>query len=145
MSLQLTKKRLHTCRAYLDTVMEPIVGLTREGLIELLLEMDRLLLSDKCWTQEVGARDIDGKPVDPVSQDAVCWCLQGAAWKVTQNQEHYTQVAMSLREAINLPQITIGEYNDDTDFPTIKQLLHKAREIAKKNEPWTATLPDRLK
>lgn len=122
------------------------MGLTREELIEKLIDMDRLLLSDLQWTQKAGARNSEGEVINPMHADAVCWCLTGAAYKVCDaNQGHYTQVAMALKATMNQTQLTISEFNDQTTFPKMKEILHKAREIARTEEPWTATFPDRLK
>lgn len=47
------------------------------------LESVRELIScPEHWTQGAMARDNDGRDVDHVSRDAVCWCLGGAINKV---------------------------------------------------------------
>lgn len=58
----------------------------RSRLIALLalIEAVRLLLSDrKNWTQYANAKTKGGAVVEPRSDLASCWCLQGAALAVT--------------------------------------------------------------
>src|SRR5258707_331118 len=121
------------------------MGLTRAELIEKLDDIDPMLLSDLQWTEGARALGHDGQSMRSALSAAACWGLQSAGFEVARDPAIYTQIVMSLSAAINQPQITVGEFNDASTFADIKQLLHKAREIAKTEEPWTATLPDRLK
>lgn len=115
--------------------------LTREQLTDKIDAVDRLLSSERQWTQGVGARDADDKPVRPDSPVAVCWCMQGAAWKIAGNQTHYRQIVVAFKEAINQPQITIGEYNDSTTFSSMKTTIQRAKTLAAVQEPFDP-LPD---
>jgi hypothetical protein len=46
------------------------------------MKMHELLSDPARWTQNAIARDSSGATVDPESMHAVCWCLDGAVWKV---------------------------------------------------------------
>lgn len=48
------------------------------------------------WTKDVLARDKMGSPVKPESEDAVCWCVSGAAIKTIGWTESLTPFALAL-------------------------------------------------
>ena len=48
------------------------------GSIEILIEAKERISSPKCWTQGIGARDINGNPVRSLSDAAARWCAMGA-------------------------------------------------------------------
>ncbi len=53
---------------------------------ETLKAMRELLSAPERWCQGDYAKDSLGEPCDPESNRAVCWCLSGAASKVTKRE-----------------------------------------------------------
>ncbi len=54
-----------------------------------LLEKARELIADpNRWTTEVHSRDSAGRPVHPTSGQASCWCISGAIWKCSDDDEY---------------------------------------------------------
>lgn len=47
-----------------------------------LKALRKLLSVRKRWTQDVFARTASGRPCEPLSPKAVCWCLYGGCEKV---------------------------------------------------------------
>ena len=68
------------------------------------------------WTQRAAARNADGGPVSGNSQDAVCWCMIGAAQAIAPNSDLqrgaiYTAIYDANKE--NRPlQLGISDFND---------------------------------
>ena len=99
--------------------------------------LDALLATPEQWTQRIGARNIKGKAINPADPQAVCWCLLGGAFRVTRESglgpaarisvltEMHLALKTTLKE-MGHTDITIGEYNDDSEFPDIKALIAKA-------------------
>lgn len=54
---------------------------------EYLEQAKEIIKLESNWTQNICARDIEGKDADVHSPNATCWCLDGAIMKVT-NFEH---------------------------------------------------------
>jgi hypothetical protein len=110
--------------------------LTRSQIVNKIDQVDALLSSADKWTKDAGARDAErnklSKPDDP---RAVCWCLRGAVWKVTENPEHSAQVLAALREVTG-NYISVGEFNDSATFAEVKELLQQAKVAAANMEPW---------
>lgn len=49
---------------------------------QILIGMRELLSLPERWTQGRLAKDIQGKEIQPTSDEAVCWCLYGAACRI---------------------------------------------------------------
>lgn len=121
-------------------------GMTTEELVAKIGAIDQILATEQQWTQGCGARDVNGKKVNPMSDDAVQWCLQGAAWKVTGLQLPYSQICMAFYAGMNLPQTFIGEFNDGSTFAEMKAMLAEAKNLAVTKDPWQPyELPEGVK
>ena len=89
--------------------------------IKLYLESARKLIGDESrWLQGSGATDGYGKPCDPFSSTAACWCSIGAL-RAVMGRSFNTENGMDLFAAMvcflnqNTPGKSILEYNDRTD------------------------------
>jgi len=83
----------------------------------------QLLEDPKHWTQGELAEDKKGRPVDPDSPDAVCWCIIGACRKLyTRNERH--PLYNKLRQ--NIPVASIVQWNDSNTHATV---LAKLKEL----------------
>lgn len=51
--------------------------------LEILRGMRELLADEKRWTRGLFARTASGLPADPPADDAACWCIAGAAFRLT--------------------------------------------------------------
>jgi len=74
-------------------------------LVKDLKAIKKLLRSRRRWTQGLGARDRLGREVSAVSRSAVCWCLDGAAMKVTRYpmfQRRFVLRYEAVREAFGI-------------------------------------------
>lgn len=99
--------------------MRPLKPLT-------VLRRLRKLLNDKSrWTRCAMARNRDGKPVDPVAPEAVCWCLGGAYIKVDERSVK-TEVWRLLSE-----QYAPAYVNDVLGYEAVLALLDRTIERAK--------------
>lgn len=72
----------------------------RRQLVEDLKAIRELLSDPAHWTQGTHARDADGNRVDSMSKYATCFCLDGAAQRVTEQRNSYDEYAPRL-EAIH--------------------------------------------
>jgi hypothetical protein len=77
------------------------------------------------WTQGAYARDRNGNPKSPESEEAYSWCLSGAACRVSKN---WVDILSFLRSFT----CVIGEWNDapERSFEDVTALLDKAIEVA---------------
>lgn len=69
------------------------------------------LTPDGAWTQGYGARDANGKPIDPKSPRAVCWCLIGALAAAGAEEKQIFYAAQWLTTAGSWN--TLPRWNDD--------------------------------
>jgi hypothetical protein len=98
--------------------------LTPRQQIEAVIE----LLSDKSrWTQGQSARDSEGRPVEPDSPYAVCWCVEGALHKVSGDWRVFSQPIWETLLDMNnntAPHHT----NDKEGYDAVMALLNKVLE-----------------
>lgn len=107
-------------------------AMTADELVVTIDRIDALLDSPERWTQDVGARNAAGEKCDPLSPDAVSWCLIGAAWCATWDTEKYPVVMSTFNQAldkIGVQYETISEYNDRATFTEIKRVIADARAL----------------
>lgn len=58
-------------------------------ILDALRDAAALIADPERWTQKAPARNAAGDPVDPHSDDAVCWCATGALARVTGKTSGY--------------------------------------------------------
>src|SRR6185312_13307324 len=69
-------------------------------LLDDLRALDALFSDESKWTQGYLARDANGIAVEFLHSDAVCWCLGGAAMKVSEGATHrYGRICEALHDA----------------------------------------------
>jgi hypothetical protein len=110
-----------------------MTAMTADELIVTIDRIDTLLSTPDRWTQDAGARNAAGAVCDPLSPDAVCWCLIGASWCVTWDNDKHRVVMGLFHKALNALGVqheTVGEYNDRGTFDKIKRLITDARALA---------------
>lgn len=73
---------------------------------ETLKAMRELISDEKRWTQHFTARDDKGRKTASDSPEAVCWCLIGAANKITSYNWRYHDLVMALGVE------DVGDFND---------------------------------
>ncbi len=80
-----------------------------------LVNLRRLLSRPDRWGQGEAAMDSAGISVDPLSSDAVCWCLLGGLSKVTENYpDIYDDTIMLLGREMSLSTGLVA-WNDDQE------------------------------
>ena len=81
------------------------------------------LLSDKTkWTRLTRARDVHRRPVSSLSDEAVCWCLEGAVIKCY-DYDRNDIIFKKIWTEIGKP--AIGFWNDSHSFKEVKALVNK--------------------
>jgi hypothetical protein len=93
-----------------------------------------LLDSPEKWTKGEYARDANGKPCPAWSEDAICWCLEGACSSILPRtldwHPRYRRLERELEKY--LPLLGLVEWNDEPErtFEDIQEVLHAALEGA---------------
>lgn len=82
--------------------------ITKAQLVD-ALEKSRALISIG-WIKGSWAKNIEGKNVDPWSEDACKWCVEGAVLGATHFQDHDGQLASA---AIRILQVANSEFTKD--------------------------------
>ena len=87
---------------------------------DVLRATKELLKDPKNWTQGKSARDVNSVPCEPSSPQATCWCLTGAAYKVSASLFNKSNFSENWLEALHLLQQVvpggwIGPWNDAKD------------------------------
>lgn len=104
--------------------------------LNILRKVKSLLASEAQWTREHYARSAVGESRRGLSDDAVCWCLQGAidraAWELT-GMGYSSEAEFFVFEAIlshNPLHAGIIQFNDDpiTKFSDVQKVLDRAIE-----------------
>lgn len=103
-----------------------ILGSNAVTLHETLKAMRDLLSEPERWTKGVCARDARGFMTDSVKDNAVCWCLMGAANRVT----NYTWSERELTKFF--PGGNIAKFNDRS---THAEVLAKLDDAIKATAP----------
>lgn len=82
-------------------------------LLDDLKAVRELLSVPERWTKDSMARAADGKDIDYASRKARCWCLYGAATKVTNHELiRGRDLRDVIRNHIGGPGVTIMTWND---------------------------------
>lgn len=114
-------------------------------LLKDLLAVDNLLSNEARWCQHNFARDKNGVPVNLRNRRARSWCLVGAIERTLGNKEQRKQDVINNLDVVIKEFTTadmyqswkltnISEFNDSTDFTTIKALLAAAIQHALNTE-----------
>lgn len=90
-------------------------------MLETLQEMRDLLSDEGRWTQGENARDYLGRQVLAKDKEAVCWCLVGAAFKVSNARGTADKALRALKLVEN-----VATFNDRSSHSEVLQLLDKA-------------------
>lgn len=88
-----------------------------------------LLSKPERWTKFRDARDEDGWAVSGRSPAAVCWCLGGASWMVTDDDsdERYVALSDSIR-AVFPHRESLCDFNDHHVHDDIVKVLDRVVE-----------------
>lgn len=99
--------------------------------LEELKAIKELLSLRSAWTERCDARNISGISVVPESDEATCWCLYGAAYRIAGYDAYAGKVGKALRQAsqelYNTPSAA-GHVNDTLGFGAVHKVLDRAIE-----------------
>jgi hypothetical protein len=82
------------------------------------------MLCERGWCKEYHAIDANAVPVDPRSEQAVCWCIEGAVMKVAYAQTD--EVMEYLRDALSTQYVS--DWNDQAESK--EQVVRELRDAA---------------
>jgi hypothetical protein len=86
-----------------------------------------LLDTPEKWTKGAFARDSKGDPVDPVSPEAVCWCIEGALQKCYPNyDDRWEAVYYRLLEVRKYGGIIFWQDNPERTYEEVIEVLKLA-------------------
>lgn len=103
---------------------------TPAQILQTLIDGRALIATPESWTQGVAARDVNGVPIDPLSEGAVCFCTSGALQAVTPYTIPAAQFLWKALDAImGQPWGPIG-YNDTHTHAEVLAVWDKAIELA---------------
>ena len=86
------------------------------------MKLSELLKTEDQWTQHTNARDRRGMKVDPLSENAVKWCLLGGFVKCFHNEENARFKLLRLQD---LTKKDITDFNDESTFEDVRALIEK--------------------
>lgn len=90
-----------------------------------LIQVRDLVSDPTRWTKGTFARDADGHSVSSVSDTAVCYCVSGAAYKITRGSDVFLAVMNRLLAATTWHD-TVGLYNDSLTHDQMLMWLDRA-------------------
>ena len=95
--------------------------------MSILTQVKTLLAKREAWTQNSNARAVDRSPVCYFQPEAVCWCVNGALAKITEDTNHYIG-AITLLDKIarEMGYDSAVHLNDTADWEKVHELLDKA-------------------
>jgi hypothetical protein len=82
----------------------------------------KLIEKEENWTKGVHARDANGRPVDANSDDAVCWCLDGA----------FRRCGLSILDSERVFRVKHTPAYNDAKQRKHKEILKKLRSAIKR-------------
>jgi len=85
------------------------------------MKVQDLLSTPDRWTQGALARSAGGDPVDPLSEDAVAWCLVGAIMRCYSHSQLEVEVIVPSNLRLN-------EWNDQRDR-TWQDVIHLVKHL----------------
>jgi len=88
------------------------------------MKPSELLDSPEKWTTGELARDKDGNKCDPLSPEAVCWCIEGAYRRVY-GYDMEAIIGVFLIRQLGLTE-TAFRFNDSHTFEEVRQVLINA-------------------
>lgn len=104
---------------------------------ETLQKLEDLLSDRSKWTTEELARDADGDVVEPEDPTATCFCLLGAAYRVSHESDgDYCNIAGAIRAALNKHaaefngETLVTFVNDCQGYDAVMKLIQLAKEEA---------------
>lgn len=89
------------------------------------------------WTTGAFARNKNGISCDPVYEDAQCFCLMGAAVRISYyNEIHSSIVSSAFNRALPNAYYNIAQFNDSvhTTFKDIQALIDKIAEAEQESQ-----------
>lgn len=98
---------------------------------EVLTETRALLANPMHWTRGTLARGGDGRVVDPLSNDARCWCLQGALTRVAlaRPHSHGAKIASQYALLLTIPSHqSLSEFGDRHNHRDVLAVLDRAMQ-----------------
>lgn len=104
---------------------------------ELLIQAKSLIDSPEKWTQQVYARDKDGRTVLVDSEEAVCFCSLGSLRKMGVSDELYHNAVTILNTTarqISDWRMAAVDFNDAHSHKEVMALWDRAIEAAKQEE-----------
>lgn len=101
--------------------------------LDTLKQMRILLDKPEHWTQDVYARNIEGKSTLVTFDDAYSFCLYGAHRKITKGgmlSVTVNQILIDAMKVVGSGRYEIGHFNDTHTHTQVLKLLDTAIEIA---------------
>lgn len=100
-------------------------------LSEILIEAKELISNPENWTKGVWSRNKSGDTVLVFSSSAACFCVIGAAVRVSGCTTTASRVSNLSLDKLG---VTCGRYNDNHSHPEVLQFMDKLIEAAKEEE-----------
>lgn len=103
--------------------------------MDALIALKTLLAEPSSWTKGKPARNAEGNRIAPTSDNAVCWCLLGAIYRITYYDHNlFTVICGIMNRLVN--SLGLSTYNDDptTTHADILKLIDTAIEQQKSKE-----------
>ena len=99
----------------------------KSEIVKKLKEVRALLTPRKNWTQKAWGRDTNGASVINIQRDkAVCYCLVGACYKATENDEDAFVLEKKLNSVLPKGFVSAIAYNDNRSHRSVLKLIDKA-------------------
>ena len=97
--------------------------------LEVLTKARELIADPANWTTGLYARNAQGEHTMTTSKDAVCWCSEGAVFRVTPENWEDAKSALQLINSVAGDDI-VG-FNDSHTHAEVMEVWDKALELAK--------------
>jgi hypothetical protein len=97
------------------------LSLTNTQIADYLDQAYNLIENPKNWTQKVSARDLYGNTRHAKDDDATCWCLKGAIYKVAEDKSLGTTIIKFLSKITKIE--ALEKFNDNHTHPEVLELL----------------------
>lgn len=96
--------------------------------IKQTLEIALSIIEDpKRWTRSAYARKKNGDPIDPIENDACCWCAIGALIKADGDQDNYLQALYALNDAsMQYRGLSPNDLNDTGSHVEVVEMFKRA-------------------
>jgi len=97
-------------------------SITSKSVRTILEEAAELLRSPDSWTQGELSRAEGGAYVNPLRQDAVCWCLEGAIFRAMGKAERFSPVMDHVRKTLKAEPCIWNDRENRTHAEVLKAL-----------------------